>query len=133
MKLDIATQRAPAKNLTPHLSLLESEAIHILRETAANFRNPVLLFSGGKAFITLVQLALKAFHPATVIKTQQLPINPLHARGYPSIGCACCTRAVTAGETARAGRWWWEQGGTRECGLHEVRTTSAKPAAIAVN
>ncbi len=66
MKLDIATQRAPAKNLTPHLSLLESEAIHILRETAANFRNPVLLFSGGKDSITLVQLALKAFHPATV-------------------------------------------------------------------
>ncbi len=87
-------------------------------------------------------LSVSKFHPlyhwsaetlSAFIKAQQLPINPLHARGYPSIGCACCTRAVTAGETARAGRWWWEQGGTRECGLHEVRTTSAKPAAIAVN
>jgi phosphoadenosine phosphosulfate reductase len=47
-----------------------------------------------------------------------LPIHPLHLRGYPSIGCAPCTRAVRAGEDSRAGRWWWESGHTKECGLH---------------
>ncbi len=47
-----------------------------------------------------------------------VPLNPLHARGYPSIGCEPCTRAVKLGEPERAGRWWWEQDQTRECGLH---------------
>jgi phosphoadenosine phosphosulfate reductase len=47
-----------------------------------------------------------------------VPTSALHARGYPSIGCAPCTRAVKPGEDARAGRWWWEQPASRECGLH---------------
>lgn len=47
-----------------------------------------------------------------------VPTNALHQRGFPSIGCAPCTRAVQPGEDARAGRWWWEQAATRECGLH---------------
>ena len=47
-----------------------------------------------------------------------VPTNDLHRRGYPSIGCAPCTRAVQPGEDARAGRWWWEQPASRECGLH---------------
>jgi phosphoadenosine phosphosulfate reductase len=47
-----------------------------------------------------------------------VPVNPLHARGFPSIGCQPCTRAVQPGEDERAGRWWWEQEGARECGLH---------------
>lgn len=47
-----------------------------------------------------------------------VPVNALHARGFPSIGCAPCTRAVSAGEDARAGRWWWEQPESKECGLH---------------
>jgi phosphoadenosine phosphosulfate reductase len=47
-----------------------------------------------------------------------VPINPLHARGYPSIGCEPCTRAIKPGEPERAGRWWWENDETRECGLH---------------
>jgi phosphoadenosine phosphosulfate reductase len=46
-----------------------------------------------------------------------VPVSPLHARGFPSIGCAPCTRAVAPGEDERAGRWWWEQG-AKECGLH---------------
>lgn len=48
----------------------------------------------------------------------EVPTNALHAMGYPSIGCAPCTRAVEPGEDARAGRWWWEQSEARECGLH---------------
>jgi phosphoadenosine phosphosulfate reductase len=50
-----------------------------------------------------------------------VPYNALHDRGYASIGCEPCTRAVKAGEHERAGRWWWEsQGARKECGLHEI-------------
>jgi phosphoadenosine phosphosulfate reductase len=51
-----------------------------------------------------------------------IPYNPLHDQGYPSIGCAPCTRAVRLGEPERAGRWWWEQESKKECGLHLVPT-----------
>lgn len=47
-----------------------------------------------------------------------VPVNTLHAKGFPSIGCAPCTRAVRPGEDERAGRWWWEQDDKKECGLH---------------
>jgi len=52
------------------------------------------------------------------IRARDLPYNALHDVGYPSIGCAPCTRAVEPGEDPRAGRWWWEADGARECGLH---------------
>lgn len=48
-----------------------------------------------------------------------IPYNPLHDKGFPSIGCQPCTRAIRPGEDFRAGRWWWEQKNTKECGLHE--------------
>jgi phosphoadenosine phosphosulfate reductase len=50
-----------------------------------------------------------------------IPTNPLHAKGYPSIGCAPCTRAVAPGGDPRSGRWWWEQYEGKECGLHAGR------------
>jgi phosphoadenosine phosphosulfate reductase len=52
------------------------------------------------------------------IRTHNVPYNALHDRGFPSIGCAPCTRAVQPGEDLRAGRWWWEHPETKECGLH---------------
>jgi len=52
------------------------------------------------------------------IRANEVPYNALHDRGYPSIGCAPCTRAVGPGEHPRAGRWWWEEPEQRECGLH---------------
>jgi phosphoadenosine phosphosulfate reductase len=52
------------------------------------------------------------------IHLHALPYNTLHDRQYPSIGCAPCTRAIQPGESRRAGRWWWEQPESRECGLH---------------
>lgn len=52
------------------------------------------------------------------IEANQVPVNELHKRGFPSIGCAPCTRAITQGEDIRAGRWWWETPETKECGLH---------------
>ena len=54
----------------------------------------------------------------TYIRTHAVPYNELHDRGFPSIGCAPCTRPISAGEDVRAGRWWWEQGTSQECGLH---------------
>jgi len=48
----------------------------------------------------------------------QVPVHPLYARGYTSIGCAPCTRAVEPGESERAGRWWWEEDAKKECGIH---------------
>lgn len=54
------------------------------------------------------------------IKEHDVPYNELHDRGFPSIGCAPCTRAVQPGEDVRAGRWWWEDPVTKECGLHRA-------------
>lgn len=53
------------------------------------------------------------------IKTKHVPYNKLHDKGYPSIGCEPCTRAIKPGEDVRAGRWWWEDPDHRECGLHQ--------------
>ena len=70
------------------------------------------------------------------IRERDLPYNALHDRGFPSIGCAPCTRAVEPGEDERAGRWWWEQESSRECGIHfdprsgkMVRTRIPEPVA----
>ncbi len=53
------------------------------------------------------------------IKANGVPVNPLHKKGYPSIGCQPCTRAIMPGEDIRAGRWYWENPDTKECGLHK--------------
>jgi len=52
------------------------------------------------------------------IQQEKVPIHPLHLKGYPSIGCEPCTRQVRQGEDIRAGRWWWLQSDSKECGLH---------------
>jgi phosphoadenosine phosphosulfate reductase len=52
------------------------------------------------------------------VRERGVPYNALHDRFYPSIGCAPCTRAITPGEDVRAGRWWWENPESKECGLH---------------
>jgi phosphoadenosine phosphosulfate reductase len=62
------------------------------------------------------------------VRAHDVPCNALHERGFLSIGCAPCTRAVLPGEPERAGRWWWEQSQNKECGLHvayDARATSA--------
>ncbi len=58
------------------------------------------------------------------IRTHEIPYHPLHDKGYPSIGCAPCTRAVEAGGDIRSGRWWWEQPEHKECGLHWAACSS---------
>src|SRR5580704_17165576 len=62
------------------------------------------------------------------VRAHDVPYNALHERGFLSIGCAPCTRAVMPGEPERAGRWWWEQSQNKECGLHvayDARATGA--------
>lgn len=53
------------------------------------------------------------------IRTNHVPFNVLHSKGFPSIGCQPCTRAVKQGEDIRSGRWWWEDPAHKECGLHK--------------
>ncbi len=55
------------------------------------------------------------------VREHDVPYNRLHDEGYPSIGCAPCTRAIQPGEDQRAGRWWWEHPEHKECGLHLPR------------
>ena len=85
--------------------------------TRANL--PVQEFDGGNK--------LEKFNPLSdwteqevwgYIRLHQVPYNKLHDAFYPSIGCAPCTRAVAIGEDVRAGRWWWEDPTSKECGLH---------------
>lgn len=79
------------------------------------------------------QYQLYKYHPllfwtyeqlTTYVDSYDIPVNPLHAKGFVSIGCAPCTRAIRPGEDFRAGRWWWEDNSKKECGLHvhEVQT-----------
>jgi len=65
--------------------------------------SPLLLWTGDEVW--------------TYIRARRLPYNPMHDVGYPSIGCAPCTRAIEPGQDPRAGRWWWESPESRECGL----------------
>jgi len=65
------------------------------------------------------------------IRAHGVPYNALHDLGYPSIGCAPCTRAVRPGEDPRAGRWWWEEErAAKECGLHPGRRRTPAPSAV---
>jgi phosphoadenosine phosphosulfate reductase len=52
------------------------------------------------------------------VEAHGVPTNALHTQGYPSVGCDPCSRAIAPGEDLRAGRWWWEDPQTRECGIH---------------
>lgn len=79
---------------------------------------PLVAFDAARGLIKANPL-IDWSREAVVDFTQRngVPLNALHARGFPSVGCAPCTRAVAPGEDERAGRWWWENSG-KECGLH---------------
>jgi phosphoadenosine phosphosulfate reductase len=64
------------------------------------------------------------------IAAHDIPVNPLHAQGFPSVGCQPCTRAIRPGEDVRAGRWWWENEDGKECGLHANPARPAREAAV---
>lgn len=81
------------------LSVVEWDALHGMIKV-----NPLLEWSTEKVW--------------DYIRDRNIPYNPLHDKGFPSIGCQPCTRAVEPGEDIRAGRWWWENPEMKECGLH---------------
>ena len=95
----ITGQRRAQSITRAHLPLSEHDAAHNIEKL-----NPLALWTSEE-----VDFFLEYNH---------VPINALHAQGYPSIGCAPCTRAIAPGEDERAGRWWWEQAEHKECGLH---------------
>jgi phosphoadenosine phosphosulfate reductase len=85
--------------------------------------------------------AMQKFNPLTdwseenvweYLRTNNVPYNALHDRGFPSIGCEPCTRAVEPGEDVRAGRWWWENPESKECGLHVVDGKLIRIKSVAV-
>lgn len=73
----------------------------------------------------LADLSDTALHE--IAAREGIEVHPLHQQGFPSIGCAPCTRAVQPGEDFRAGRWWWEEPEHKECGIHEHRTRHPSP------
>jgi phosphoadenosine phosphosulfate reductase len=80
---------------------------------------PLAEFNEQHGLIKINPLADWSAHDVTRYVTDNLiPYNVLHDRGFPSVGCAPCTRAVRVGEPERAGRWWWEEDQKKECGLH---------------
>ncbi|TAY16089.1 phosphoadenylyl-sulfate reductase [Rhizobium leguminosarum] len=118
------------RKLKPLARALEGAAIWItgLRRGQSNNRaeTPFAEYDAERHLLKVNPLAdwdieaIKAF-----VSANGVPVNPLHQRGYPSIGCEPCTRAIKPGEPERVGRWWWEQDETRECGLHVAEEAAA--------
>lgn len=91
--------RAAQSMTRAHVTLVENDAQFGLRKI-----NPLFDWSDTKVW--------------DYANAHNLPVNPLYAQGFASIGCAPCTRAIEHGESIRAGRWWWEDPAHKECGLH---------------
>jgi phosphoadenosine phosphosulfate reductase len=99
-------------------------------QSGARAQTPLAEFDAQRDLIKvnpLADMTLDAIE--AYARTHDVPLNPLHARSYPSIGCEPCTRAIKPGEPERAGRWWWEQDQTRECGLH-VKSSASSPVIL---
>jgi len=103
--------------LARKLRELQAWATGLRREQSAT-RARVRKFEEAEGLVKLSPLAdWSAAQVEEYTRAHGLPVHPLYARGYASIGCAPCTRAIQPGEDERAGRWWWEQG-HKECGIH---------------
>lgn len=91
-------------------------------QTADRARTPVVMRDAMHGGITkLAPLANWSQRQVwDYVERRGLPRHPLYAQGYTSIGCEPCTRATRPGEDARAGRWWWERGAAKECGMHSL-------------
>lgn len=114
------------RKLEPLARALEGSDAWItgLRRAQSNTRNTVTFCEqqDGKTQLKFNPLAdLERHELLRLVDDFDIPINPLHASGYPSIGCEPCTRALKPGEDERVGRWWWENEQARECGLHTAK------------
>ncbi len=107
--------------LTRHLASLDAWITGLRRDqwaTRTNIRKVELDHDHG-AIVKLNPLAEWTEEEVwDYVREHEVPTHPLYERGYTSIGCAPCTRAIEPGEPARAGRWWWEENGPKECGIH---------------
>lgn len=108
------------------LATLEAWITGQRRDQSVGTRQHLPVVQRDAAFATPVQPLIK-FNPLAnwssaqvwdYIRAEEVPSNPLHARGYVSIGCEPCTRAVLPHQHEREGRWWWEEAAMKECGLH---------------
>ena len=112
------------RKVEPLKRALAGKAVWItgLRSEHSSVRNDLSLLEWDEGNQILKYHPLLHWSTAEVkaaIDQQEIPYNPLHDKGYISIGCAPCTRPVRPGEDFRAGRWWWEDNSKKECGLHE--------------
>jgi len=112
-----------ARKVVPLAKALEGAEAWItgLRRDQSDNRKaiPFAEWDGARRLMKLNPLAdVSSDDLKALIAESSVPTNSLHARGYPSIGCEPCTRAIKPGEPERAGRWWWEQESSQECGLH---------------
>ena len=107
--------------LTRHLATLDAWVTGLRRDqwaTRTNIRKVEIDHDHG-AIVKLNPLAEWTEDEVwDYVRERELPYNALYDRGYTSIGCAPCTRAVVPGEAARSGRWWWETNAPKECGIH---------------
>ena len=107
--------------LRRYLADLDAYVTGLRREQNENRRNArkVDLDRGNGGVVKLNPLAdWTQADVLAYVRQHDIPVNRLHVQGYPSVGCAPCTRAVPRGEDERSGRWWWEADDTKECGLH---------------
>jgi phosphoadenylyl-sulfate reductase (thioredoxin) len=104
--------------LEKFLQGVDAWAVGLRREQSETRANvPKVLSENGR--VKIAPLAgWTAQQVADYVQEHNVPRHPLYDRGYTSIGCDPCTRAVAPGEHERAGRWWWEQDADKECGIH---------------
>src|SRR5260221_652493 len=118
-----------------NLPLRTSEATQRLRHAVTAHAPATLASSFGVEDMVILDL-IADWTEADVwayARASDVPSPPLHQRGFPSIGCAPCTRAVMPGEDPRSGRWWWEAPASRECGIHidaQGRVVRDRPATV---
>jgi phosphoadenosine phosphosulfate reductase len=103
-------------------------------QAATRTDTPILAHDATNGLMKLAPLAdWEEKHVAAYLRAHDVPTHPLHRQGFPSIGCAPCTRAVMPGDDSRSGRWWWEAQAARECGIHfdgEGRIVRSNPAPV---
>ena len=121
--VELRKQCCAIRKVEPLKRALQGRKLWItgLRRSQAVTREalPVLSFDDGYGLWKLSPLAdWSADEVWGYVRAHGVPVNALHAKGFPSIGCAPCTRAIQPHEHERAGRWWWEQPEQKECGLH---------------
>ncbi len=118
------------RKVVPLKKALANYSIWITGIRAAQSNNrddmPIVEWDEVNRIIKFHPLLHWSFEDVTAyVKKYEVPYNPLHDKGFVSIGCAPCTRAIKAGEDFRAGRWWWEDNSKKECGLH-IHTNEEK-------